>query len=152
MLARDPPRKWTDEEYSELLQLVADYGDEPRVFADAIDTVVQKQLACGSGVDWEKASQAVGLNVRRWLELCRVDEGKGRWIYHPDTVSWTPAKRMEAFIADNYPAPAVPNFRAVSNYLWIDMDDCIRMFDVLRGKIMWTDELKAWAVEMREAP
>ncbi|KAJ2768922.1 hypothetical protein IWQ57_003328 [Coemansia nantahalensis] len=125
--------------------------DPKRALADAVDTVVQRQLACGSGIDWEQVGQAAVLDVRKCLELCRVDEGKERWIYHPDTVSWTPAKRMEAFIADNYPAPAAPNFRAVSNYLWIDMDDCIRMFDVLRGKIVWTDELKAWAVEMRES-
>ncbi|KAJ2775088.1 hypothetical protein IWQ56_000260 [Coemansia nantahalensis] len=115
-------------------------------------TIAKGQLACGSDVDWEQVGRAVGLKVRRCLELCRIDEVKGRWSYDPDTFSWATAKRMEAFIADNYPLPAKPNFRAVSNYMWIDMDDCIRMFDVLQGKIVWTDELKAWAVEMQKAP
>ncbi|KAJ2766219.1 hypothetical protein IWQ56_003802, partial [Coemansia nantahalensis] len=88
-----------------------------------------RQLACGSGVDWEQVGQAAGLDVCMCLELCRIDEGKGRWVYDPDTFSWATAKRMEAFIADNYPLPAAPNFRAVSNYLWVDIDDCIRMVD-----------------------
>ncbi|KAJ2712652.1 hypothetical protein H4R19_002647 [Coemansia spiralis] len=110
---------------------------------------VQRQLARGSGVDWEQVSRAAGLDVRQCLEISQVDEGKGRWIYDPDTFSWAAAERMKAFIADNYPAPTTANFRAVSNYMWLDMDDCIRMDGVLRGEMEWTDELKAQITEMR---
>ncbi|KAJ2775786.1 hypothetical protein IWQ57_000196 [Coemansia nantahalensis] len=154
--SRGPARRWTNKDYSELLRLVASYGDEPvdwaaRALADAVDAEVQRQLACGSGVDWEQVGQAAGLDVCMCLELCRIDEGKGRWVYDPDTFSWATAKRMEAFIADNYPLPAAPNFRAVSNYLWVDIDDCIRMVDVLRGKITMTAALRARVAEMRRS-
>ncbi|KAJ2681398.1 hypothetical protein H4R19_007349, partial [Coemansia spiralis] len=101
--------------------------------ADPASLEVQRQLACGSSVDWEQVSRAVGLD--------------GRWVYDPDTFSWATAERMKAFIADNYPAPATANFRAVSNYLWLDMDDCIHMEGVLRGEMEWTDELKAQITE-----
>ncbi|KAJ2779810.1 hypothetical protein H4R18_003805 [Coemansia javaensis] len=37
------------------------------------------------------------------------------------------ADRMEAFIAEHYPPPAAPNSNAVSNYVWVDINDCIRM-------------------------
>ncbi|KAJ2709372.1 hypothetical protein H4R19_004288, partial [Coemansia spiralis] len=90
---------------------------------DPVSLEVKRQLARGSSVDWEQVSQAVGLDVRQCLELSQIDEGKGRWIYEPDTFSWATAERMKAFIADNYPAPTTANFRAVSNYLWLDMDD-----------------------------
>ncbi|KAJ2709223.1 hypothetical protein H4R19_004363 [Coemansia spiralis] len=116
---------------------------------DPASLEVQRQLACGSSIDWEQVSQAVGLDVRQCLELSQVDEGKGRWIYEPDTFSWATAERMKAFIADNYPAPMMANFRAVSNYMWLDMDDCIRMEGVLRGAMERTDELKAQITEMR---
>ncbi|KAJ1727489.1 hypothetical protein LPJ61_004541, partial [Coemansia biformis] len=56
--------------------------------------------------------------------------------------------QMKAFIADNYPAPATPNFRAVSNYMWINREDCIHMSDMLKGNIVWTDEIKARVVDM----
>ncbi|KAJ2712643.1 hypothetical protein H4R19_002651, partial [Coemansia spiralis] len=117
---------------------------------DPASLEVQRQLARGSGVDWEQVSRVVGLDVCQCLELSQVDEGKGRWIYDPDTFSWAAAERMKAFIADNYPAPTTANFRAVSNYLWLDMDDCIRMEGVLHGEMEWTDELKAQITEKRK--
>ncbi|KAJ2712930.1 hypothetical protein H4R19_002502 [Coemansia spiralis] len=116
---------------------------------DPVSLEVQRQLARGSSVDWEQVSQAVGLDVRQCLELSQIDEGKGRWIYDPDTFLWATAERMKALIADNYPAPMMANFRAVSNYLWLDMDDCIRMEGVLRGEMVQRDELKAQITEMR---
>ncbi|KAJ1725850.1 hypothetical protein LPJ61_005617, partial [Coemansia biformis] len=83
------------------------------------------------------------------LEICQVDEGKAWWTYDPNSFSWEMADQMKAFLADNYPAPATPNFCAVSNYLWINREDCIHMSDLLRGNIVWTDEIKARVVDMR---
>ncbi|KAJ1725320.1 hypothetical protein LPJ61_005656, partial [Coemansia biformis] len=116
---------------------------------DATNQEVQRQLSQGHQIDWAQVSQAVGLDVLKCLEICQVDNGKARWTYDPNTFSWEMADRMKTFIADNYPAPATPNFRAVSNYMWIARDDCIHMSDMLKGNIVWTDEIKARVVEMR---
>ncbi|KAJ1718589.1 hypothetical protein LPJ61_006553, partial [Coemansia biformis] len=116
---------------------------------DATNQEVQRQLSQGHQVDWTRVSQAVGLDVLKCLEICQIDNGKARWTYDPNTFSWEMADQMKAFIADNYPAPTSPNFRAVSNYLWIDRDDCIHMSDMLQGNIAWTDEIKARVVDMR---
>ncbi|KAJ2714878.1 hypothetical protein H4R19_001502, partial [Coemansia spiralis] len=132
-------RPWSPDDLTQLQQLAAGYRGAP----------VDWQLACGSGIDWEQVSRAVGVDVRQCLELSQIDEGKGRWIYDPDTFSWATAERMKAFIADNYPAPTTANFRAVSNYLWLDMDDCIHLEGVLRGEMERTDELRAKITEMR---
>ncbi|KAJ1726223.1 hypothetical protein LPJ61_005337, partial [Coemansia biformis] len=115
---------------------------------DATNLEVQRQLSQGHQVDWAQVSQAVGLDVLKCLEICQVDNGRARWTYDPDTFSWEMADRMKAFIADNYPAPATPNFRAVSNYMWINRDDCIHMSNLLQGNIVWTDEIKARVVDM----
>ncbi|KAJ1723904.1 hypothetical protein LPJ61_005788, partial [Coemansia biformis] len=116
---------------------------------DATNLEVQRQLSQGHQIDWAQVSQAVGLDVLKCLEICQVDTGKARWVYDPNTFSWEMADRMKAFIADNYPAPATPNFRAVSNYMWINREDCIHMSDMLQGNIVWTDEIKARVVDMR---
>ncbi|KAJ1719270.1 hypothetical protein LPJ61_006341, partial [Coemansia biformis] len=116
---------------------------------DATNQEVQRQLSQGHQVDWAQVSQAVGLDVLKCLEICQVDNGKARWTYDPNAFSWEMADRMKAFLADNYPAPATPNFRAVSNYLWVDREDCIHMSDLLQGNIVWTDEIKAQIVDMR---
>ncbi|KAJ2266342.1 hypothetical protein GGH14_006371, partial [Coemansia sp. RSA 370] len=63
-----------------------------------------------------------------------------RWIYHPDEFSWDMANRMTAYINDNYPKPLPVNYTAVSNYMWIEIGDCVKMASLLRGEIVWTDE------------
>ncbi|KAJ1726197.1 hypothetical protein LPJ61_005354, partial [Coemansia biformis] len=115
---------------------------------DVTNQKVQWQLSQGHQVDWAQVSQAVGLDVLKCLEICQVDTGKARWTYDPNTFSWEMADRMKAFIADNYPAPASPSFRAVSNYMWIAREDCIHMSDLLQGNIVWTDEIKAQLIDM----
>ncbi|KAJ1718156.1 hypothetical protein LPJ61_006799, partial [Coemansia biformis] len=115
---------------------------------DATNQEVQRRLSQGHQIDWARVSQAVGLGVLKCLEICQVDNGKARWTYDPNTFSWEMADRMKAFIADNYPVPAMPNFHAVSNYLWINRDDCIHMSDMLQGNIVWTDEIKAQLIDM----
>ncbi|KAJ2803455.1 hypothetical protein H4S07_004453 [Coemansia furcata] len=47
--------------------------------------------------------------------------------------------RMVGFIKEHYPVPVPVNYRAVSNFMWISMDDCIRMHDMLQGKFKWTE-------------
>ncbi|KAJ2776348.1 hypothetical protein H4R18_005713 [Coemansia javaensis] len=116
----------------------------------AVNQEAQRQYESGLGVDWAAVSQAVGLSELECLELCRFSEGKDRWTYDPDTFCRDTADRMEAFIAEHYPPPAAPNFNAVSNYMWIDINDCIRMAGMLRGDFEWTDEAKARVARMRE--
>ncbi|KAJ2785446.1 hypothetical protein H4R18_000529 [Coemansia javaensis] len=121
-----------------------------RNHTDAVNQEVQRQRESGLDIDWVAVSWAVGLSELECLELCRIDEGKGRWTYDPDTFSKRMADRMEAFIAEHYPPPAAPNFNAVSNYMWVDISDCIRMAGMLRGEFEWTDEARARVVRMRE--
>ncbi|KAJ2777464.1 hypothetical protein H4R18_005142, partial [Coemansia javaensis] len=104
----------------------------------------------GLDIDWVAVSWAVGLSELDCLELCRFSEGKARWTYDPDTFSQEMADRMEAFIAEHYPPPAAPNFNAVSNYMWLDINDCIRMAQLLRGEFEWTDEAKDKVARMWE--
>ncbi|KAJ2784845.1 hypothetical protein H4R18_000879 [Coemansia javaensis] len=118
--------------------------------ADAVDKEVQRQRELGPDVDWAAVSRATGLAELECLELCRIDEIKARWTYDPDTFSQQTADRMKAFIAEHYPSPVAPNFRAVSNYMWIDAGDCIHMAKMLRGEFEWTDEAKAKLVKLRE--
>ncbi|KAJ2782523.1 hypothetical protein H4R18_002216 [Coemansia javaensis] len=117
---------------------------------DAVNQEVQRQYESGMGVDWAAVSQAVGLSELRCLELCRFSEGKVQWAHDPDAFCRDTADRMEAFIAEHYPPPVSPNFNAVSNYMWIDINDCIHMAQMLRGEFEWTDEARARVVRMRE--
>ncbi|KAJ2780446.1 hypothetical protein H4R18_003465, partial [Coemansia javaensis] len=124
---------------------------EPRQeHAGAVNQEVQRQYESGLDIDWAAVSQVVDLSEIKCLELCRFSEGKARWTYDPDTFSQEMADRMEAFIAEHYPPPTAPNFNAVSNHMWIDINDCIRMARMLRGEFEWADEAKARAVRMRE--
>ncbi|KAJ2779028.1 hypothetical protein GGI15_004006, partial [Coemansia interrupta] len=97
-------------------------------------------LSLGS-IDWAKVSKLTGLNQRECLEACELDEGKERWTYSPETFRWDDANRMTDFIKDTYPGPSPVNYRAVSNYLWIKLEDCLTMHNLLQGKIQWTDDV-----------
>ncbi|KAJ2779241.1 hypothetical protein H4R18_004116, partial [Coemansia javaensis] len=117
---------------------------------DAVNQEVQRQRESGLDIDWVAVSWAVGLSELDCLELCRFSEGKARWTYDPDTFSKRMADRMGVFIAEHYPPPAAPNFNAVSNYMWIDINDCIRMVGMLCEEFEWTDEVKARVARLRE--
>ncbi|KAJ2060204.1 hypothetical protein GGI17_003902 [Coemansia sp. S146] len=58
---------------------------------------------------------------------------------------------MTGFIKEHYPAPALVNYRAVSNYMWVNMDDCIRIHDMLQGKFKfkWTEAKYEQAAALR---
>ncbi|KAJ2799046.1 hypothetical protein H4R20_004587, partial [Coemansia guatemalensis] len=93
-------------------------------YVDAVDSEVKRQYEQRSVIDWAQVSQAVGLSELQCLEICQFNEGKVRWVYGPDTFSWDTANKMTAFIEANYPTPIPVNYRAVSNYMWVDADDC----------------------------
>ncbi|KAJ2642303.1 hypothetical protein GGF44_001730, partial [Coemansia sp. RSA 1694] len=59
------------------------------------------------------------------------------------------ADRMASFIDEHYPSPAPVNYRAMSNYFWIDVDDCMRMYGIFRGKLKWTKADLERAAELR---
>ncbi|KAJ2776357.1 hypothetical protein H4R18_005709 [Coemansia javaensis] len=154
-------RGWTPAENERIKEIVMQHH-APSYSLPAIDVAmrefpnkplsqgVQRQHDLGLGVDWTKVSWVVGLSEIKCLELCRFSEGKARWTYDPDMFCQVTADRMEAFIAKHYPPPAAPNFNAVSNYMWIDINDCIRMAQLLRGEFEWTDEARARMIRMRE--
>ncbi|KAJ1650538.1 hypothetical protein GGF38_005802 [Coemansia sp. RSA 25] len=56
---------------------------------------------------------------------------------------------MASFIDEHYPSPVPINYRAMSNYLWIDVDDCVRMYGIFRGKLKWTKADLERAAELR---
>ncbi|KAJ1662627.1 hypothetical protein GGF38_003304, partial [Coemansia sp. RSA 25] len=87
----------------------------------------------------------------------QYDVGKAHWRYDPDLSSQSMIDRMTSFIDEHYPSPVPVNYRAMSNYLWIDVDGCMRMYDIFRGKFKWTKadleraaELKAQGLSFKE--
>ncbi|KAJ1740267.1 hypothetical protein LPJ68_003934 [Coemansia sp. RSA 1086] len=100
-------------------------------------------------VDWAQISAAVGLSQRVCLEANEFNEGKSHWEYDPDAFSQEMADRMTQFIKSNYPYPIPVNYQAVSNYMWIDKNDCYKMAKLLDGEIDWTRELKERVVALR---
>ncbi|KAJ2839205.1 hypothetical protein FBU31_000742 [Coemansia sp. 'formosensis'] len=114
-----------------------------------VTSEVQRRLQSNSTVDWSQVSQATGLGIRECLELSRYDVGKTEWRYDPDSFSQIMFNPMAGFIKEYYPAPVPVNYRAVSNFLWINMDDCIRMHDMLQGKFRWTEADFAQAAALR---
>ncbi|KAJ2098538.1 hypothetical protein GGI09_003263 [Coemansia sp. S100] len=104
-----------------------------------VTSEVQRQLKSNGTVDWSKVSQATELGLRECLELSQYDDGKARWQYDPDSFSQDMADRMTDFIKEHYPVPVPVIYRAVSNFMWVDMEDCIRIHDMLQGKFKWTE-------------
>ncbi|KAJ2655033.1 hypothetical protein IW148_006193, partial [Coemansia sp. RSA 1199] len=101
---------------------------------------VQKQYEQQQSVNWTKVAHQLGLTERQCLEANQFNDGKARWNYNPDEFSWDMADRMTTFIKDNYPQPLPIDYTAVSNYMWINMSDCAKMANLLRGKVVWTAE------------
>ncbi|KAJ2381282.1 hypothetical protein H4S02_006276, partial [Coemansia sp. RSA 2611] len=118
-------------------------------YADAVSHAVKKQYTQHQSVDWARVSESVGLSERECLEANQFGDGKARWIYDPDTFSWDMANRMTTFIETNYPRPLPVNYAAVSNYMWIEPDDCVKMASLLRGEMTWTEDAVAKVVELR---
>ncbi|KAJ2018184.1 hypothetical protein GGI14_002472 [Coemansia sp. S680] len=104
-----------------------------------VTSEVQRQLESNSTVNWSKVSQATELGLRECLELSQYDVGKARWQYDPDLFSQDMADCMTDFIKEHYPVPAPVIYRAVSNFMWVAMDDCICIHDMLQGKFKWTE-------------
>ncbi|KAJ2057350.1 hypothetical protein GGI17_005691 [Coemansia sp. S146] len=114
-----------------------------------VTSEVQRQHKSSDAVDWSQVSQATGLGMCECLELSQYDFGKTRWHYDPDSFSQSMAGQMTDFIKEHYPAPALVNYRAVSNYMWVDMKDCIRIHDMLHGKFKWTEAEYKRAIALR---
>ncbi|KAJ2875145.1 hypothetical protein GGH93_001828 [Coemansia aciculifera] len=114
-----------------------------------VTSEVQRQCESSSAVDWSQVSQATGLDVRECLELSLYDFGKARWQYDPDSFSQSMVDQMTGFIKEHYPAPVPVNYRAVSNYMWVSIEDCIHIHDMLQGKFKWTKADYERAVVLR---
>ncbi|KAJ2756863.1 hypothetical protein GGI19_000518 [Coemansia pectinata] len=114
-----------------------------------VTSEVQGQFELSSAVDWPQVSQATGLGMRECLELSQYDGGKASWHYDPDSFSQSMVDRMTGFIEEHYPTPTPVSYRAVSNFMWVDMNDCIRIHDMLRGKFNWTEAGYERAVALR---
>ncbi|KAJ2016174.1 hypothetical protein IWW57_005563 [Coemansia sp. S610] len=104
-----------------------------------VTSEVKRQLGLSGAADWSQVSQETGLSIRECLELGQHDDGKARWHYDPDTSSQAMMGRMTSFIKEHYPAPTPVNYRAVSNFMWVVVEDCIHMHEILQGKFKWTE-------------
>ncbi|KAJ2869879.1 hypothetical protein GGH93_006009 [Coemansia aciculifera] len=90
----------------------------------------------------------VGLDTGEHLVAAAYDEvdyepnnhniGKTTWNYGPDLVSQSKASRMTSF-EEHYPEPTTANYRAMSNFMWVAMEDCIRIHNAIQGKFKWTE-------------
>ncbi|KAJ2752449.1 hypothetical protein GGI19_003829 [Coemansia pectinata] len=114
-----------------------------------VTSKVQRQFESSSIVDWSQVSQATGLGMRECLELSQCDVGKASWHYDPDLFLQDMADRMTGFIERHYPAPTPMNYQAVSNYMWVITEDCIRIHGMLQGKFKWTEADYERAVVLR---
>ncbi|KAJ2109276.1 hypothetical protein GGI16_000792 [Coemansia sp. S142-1] len=114
-----------------------------------VTSEVQRQFESSGAVDWSHVSQETGFSRRECLELGQYDINKVGWQYDPDSFSQGMADRMTSFIKEHYPVPTPVNYRAMSNYMWVAMEDCIRMHDILQGKFKWTRADYEWASALR---
>ncbi|KAJ1842144.1 hypothetical protein LPJ73_005892 [Coemansia sp. RSA 2703] len=114
-----------------------------------VTRVCKEEYMSAGCIDWTKISKLTGLNQLECMELCDMEDYKSQWIYDPKTFSWDDANRMTDFIVAKYPGTLPVNYRAVSNYMWIKIGDCIDMHNMLQGKFRWTDEAKDRVVQMR---
>ncbi|KAJ2260612.1 hypothetical protein GGI01_002876 [Coemansia sp. RSA 376] len=114
-----------------------------------VTSEVQRQRESSGVVDWSHVSQATGLDLRECFELSQHDIGKTTWNYGPDPFSQSLANRMTSFIEQYYPAPATVNYRAVSNFMWVALDDCIRIHGMFQGKFKWTEAKYKQAAALR---
>ncbi|KAJ2420215.1 hypothetical protein GGF41_004337, partial [Coemansia sp. RSA 2531] len=104
-----------------------------------VTSEVQRQIKSNGAVGWSQVCQATGLGMHECLELSQHDVGKASWHYDPDSFSHSMVDRMTSFIEEDYPALAPVNSRAVSNFMWVAMGDCIRIHNVFQGKFTWMD-------------
>ncbi|KAJ2468123.1 hypothetical protein GGI03_001175 [Coemansia sp. RSA 2337] len=114
-----------------------------------VTSEVQRQRELSGVVDWSQVSQATGLDLRECFELSQHDIGKTTWNYGLDPFSQSLANRMTSFIEQYYPAPATVNYRAASNYMWVALDDCIRIHGMFQGKFKWTEAKYEQAAALR---
>ncbi|KAJ2869757.1 hypothetical protein GGH93_006067 [Coemansia aciculifera] len=96
-----------------------------------VTSEVQRQRESSSDVDWLQVCQATGLGMRKRLELSQYDVGKASWHYDPDSFSQSMADCIAGFIKEHYLASIPVNYRAVSNFMWVTMEDCVRIHDML---------------------
>ncbi|KAJ2738570.1 hypothetical protein H4R23_001051, partial [Coemansia sp. Cherry 401B] len=134
---------------ADLFELITSYHDKDMSWKDIYQQIpvfasaVKELYTQNQSVDWARVSESVGLSERECLEANQFGDGKARWIYDPDTFSWDMANRMTAFIETNYSPPLPVNYTAVSNYMWIERDDCFKMAGLLRGEMTWTKDVLA---------
>ncbi|KAJ2377038.1 hypothetical protein IW150_001621, partial [Coemansia sp. RSA 2607] len=116
---------------------------------EMVTRVCKEEYMSAGCIDWVKVSKLTGLDQLEFMELCDMEDYKSQWIYDPKTFSWDDANRMTDFIAANYPGTLPVNYRAVSNYMWIKIGDCIHMHNMLQGKFRWTNAVINRIAQMR---
>ncbi|KAJ2077670.1 hypothetical protein H4R24_004992 [Coemansia sp. RSA 988] len=109
----------------------------PTADSAQISQCIKDALQQNRKVDWMTISQQTGFPIRYCLEQNRYNEGKSRWDYDASTFRWSQAQVLLHFINEHYPAPTPIDFVAVSNFLWLYLADCIKMYELLRGQFEW---------------
>ncbi|KAJ2768642.1 hypothetical protein IWQ56_002861, partial [Coemansia nantahalensis] len=120
----------------------------PTTSIAAVTQAVRECYLAHGRVDWAAISAQTSQPVIACMEQNQFSEGKVRWAYDSESFSWDLANAMHSFIVQHYPAPAPIDFAAVSNVLWVQLPDCIRMFRMLRGEFEWTPEAQRRAGQL----
>ncbi|KAJ2487527.1 hypothetical protein IWW37_005205 [Coemansia sp. RSA 2050] len=103
-----------------------------------VTSEMQRQFNSSGSVDWSLVSQATGLSMRKCLEHSLYGIGKARWHYDLDTFSQSMVDQITRFISEHYLVPIPTNYQAVSSFMWVVMEDCIHIHEMLQGKFKWT--------------
>ncbi|KAJ2681974.1 hypothetical protein H4R19_007221, partial [Coemansia spiralis] len=112
----------------------------PTASGTRVTHAVEEYYRAHGRVDWAAVSAQTGQSVIACLEQSRFNEGKSLWVYDSESFSWDQANTLHSFVTQHYPAPVPIDFAAVSNLLWVQLPDCIRMFRMLRGEFEWTPD------------
>ncbi|KAJ2755367.1 hypothetical protein GGI19_001719, partial [Coemansia pectinata] len=106
-----------------LRELVGEYGEDWDRIGEALGVLSSKAqhnwVMFGGG-----AAQHLGAESH---SFCQVDTTATEF-------SGNMASRMTGFIKEHYPASTPVNYRAVSNFMWVTMEDCTHMHSMLHGR------------------
>ncbi|KAJ2720874.1 hypothetical protein GGI07_004352 [Coemansia sp. Benny D115] len=103
----------------------------------AVTAEAERQYRRQGRIDWLQVALETRVSMRSCLEVSRCTLGMRSWEYDASTFDWQLAEDLRQFILRYYPPPCPIDFNAVSNYLRIDLNDCLELYGLLSGRFDW---------------